>query len=360
MSLPPAMMQLGNSGNMVLHQQPNSFQFQHQVNMQQQQMQQQFQMQQQQQQQFHQMQRQQQVMQSNTPQFQPQQSVNHTNMNAVQNNQHQRVQHVPPNQFQSNYSLMPSNQNIIQNQMNTQTGSMNSGLVQGSTQMVPASTQQGAFIATTPQQALRGVYGTIKHTGSSSQPLIRGSQPLQGTSPANKGQVGTSKLTKKPVHYGSNQSGSGPRNKDDHYTQDDDDNDDDDDNLVEMLCTKCDKVFLSFELMRRHGKWHEMKESNNKTFRCDQCEQGFSTSSMYTNHQSKKHSRDSWNCSLCDMSFSNSSSLNRHVRKSSHKDLKVKFLCSLCPASYMVLSQLIVHKKENHQGGTGYTALRNY
>ncbi|XP_045174207.2 uncharacterized protein LOC123535575 [Mercenaria mercenaria] len=362
MSLPPPVM-VGtptSMSTMVIQQQPNSVQFQQQpmqqMSMQQQPMQQQqFQnMQPQfQQQQFQQLQSQPQMIQqqSNSSNFQSHQPAFHTNL---QSSQQIPLQQMPSGQFQqtqSGVTMMSVNQNRMQNQ---QTSTLNQGPPGTNQQSIQTSGNQ-QFVATTPQQAVRGVIGTLKPTVDGSKTVIR-TQPVRIAASMN--QVSRSPtVSRRPVNTKQSsfvQGGSIGS----HYH--DDENEVDDDDFLEMLCSKCDKVFLSHEVMRRHGRWHDMVESNNKNWRCDQCEQGFSSSSGYAEHMSVKHSRDSWNCSLCDMSFSNSSGLNRHVRHTSHKDLKVKFVCSLCPASFMVLMHLVQHKKDNHQSNMGYSGLRKY
>lgn len=341
MSLPPPIMNVVGTPTSMVIQQPDNVQFQQhpmqQVSMQQQTMQQQqfqnmhsqFQKQQQQQQQFHQMQQQPQLMQQqhSGQQFQSQHPVYQRN---IQSDQQMSLQHSGQFQHNQNVGMVPVSQNIMQSRVSQQRQGDRQGLGTGQ-QVIQTSMNQPSYIATTPQQAVRGVIGRVRIAGPMDQVSI---SPTVSRRPG----AGHSRTV----------------------SSDYQDEEDEDDLLAEMLCSKCDKVFLSHEVMRRHGRWHDMIESNSKTWRCDQCEQGFTSLSGHTEHMSSKHSRDSWNCSLCDMTFSNSSGLNKHVRHTSHKDLKVKFICSLCPASFMVLMHLVQHKKENHQSNVGYSELRKY
>ena len=363
MSLPPPVMNVvGTPNSVMLQQQPNSVQqFQQQqmpqMNIQQQTVQQQHQQQfqnhqqqfQQQQQQFQQMQTQPQMIHQQTnSNFQTHQPSFQTN---IQSNQQMSLQQIQPGQYhhtQSGANMIPVNQN-------QQPGSMNQGQRGSNQQGIPTSGNFQNYVVTSQQQAVRGVIGTIKPSVDSS--TMRRGQHVRTS--ATKTQVSNPKASS--WRQGSrNQSNFSPSGGFDSYGSMEDENEVDDDEYLEMLCSKCDKVFLSGEVMRRHGRWHDKVESNTKSYRCDQCEQGFSSSSAHSEHMATKHSVDSWNCSLCDVTYSTSAGLNRHVRHASHKDMKVKFVCSLCPASFMVLTQLVQHRKENHQYNAGYSGLRKY
>lgn len=339
MSLPPPIMNVVGPPTSMVIQQPNNMQFQqqpmHQVSIQQQTMQQQqfHNMQpqfQQHQQQFQEMPQQSQVVQQQQPnshQFQSQQPVFQSHL---QSNQQISLKQLDSGPFQQN-QIMSGNRNTVHQRVNQQIGSQRQGLG-NSPRMIQTSMSQQSYVAATQQQAVRGVLGRVRIAA----PI---DQVSRSPTVSRKG-AATSTVTVS------------------NYKEDIEE--EDDDYLAEMLCSKCDKVFLSHEVMRRHGRWHNMIESNSKLWRCDQCEQAFASNSGYIDHMDSKHSRDSWNCSLCDMTFNNSSGLNKHVRQPSHKDLKVKFVCSLCPASFMVLVHLIQHKKENHHLDAGYSGLRKY
>lgn len=377
MSLPPPMNVVGTPtslSTMVIQQspgqqQPNNVHFQHQVNVQQQ-------MQQSQQHQFRGIQPQfqhqqfqqipqQMMQQSNQQQFHTQQPMYQTSSNNVPSNRAIPLQQMQSNQFQqtqSNVGIMSVNRDLMHGQV-TQTGSMNVGQVTGTSQQsFPTSGKQTSYVAATPQQAVRGVIGTLKQTGDGSNTVVR-AQPVRIAAqlqPVNQSRVskpGTMSMRPKQYDARLNSFDKGQVDSLRSRYPDDDENDDE---LPEMLCSKCDKVYLSHEVMRRHGRWHDLIESNTKNWRCDQCEQGFATSSDHSEHMSTKHMKDSWNCSVCDMTFNNSSSLIRHVRQTSHKDLKVKFVCSLCPASFMVLMHLTQHKKDYHQSNYMYSDSRKY
>ncbi|XP_060603837.1 putative uncharacterized protein DDB_G0282133 [Ruditapes philippinarum] len=356
MSLPPPVMNVVGTptsmGTMVIQQQPQ-FQQQPMQQMNVQQQQQQFQniqpQFQQQQQPFQQMQTQPQMIpqQTNSPNFQTHQPAFQTNLHSNQQMSLQPMQSGQYQQTQSGVNMMSVNQN-------QQTGSMVQGQRGSNQQGISTSGTIQHYVAATPQQAVRGVIGTIKPSVDSSK-MIRGQQVRSGI----RNQVSNSQTMSR--RQGTNrQSNYSPGRRFDNYNQGEEENEGDEDEFMEMLCSKCDKVFLSHEVMRRHGNWHDKVENNTKSWRCDHCEQGFLSSSSHADHMLIKHSLDSWNCSLCDKTFGSSFALDRHVRLASHKDLKVKFVCSLCPASFMVLTHLVHHKKENHHSGAGYSFLRKY
>ncbi|KAL4224549.1 hypothetical protein ACF0H5_015251 [Mactra antiquata] len=284
-------------------------------------------------------QQQMQVINQNQSQYQLQQQPVFTSGHSQMG-----VQQIQPNQFQQNQSnvgMVPLNPTRVSGHVTQQMSAPVRQVNQGSfKQVINTSNSQHAFVATN-SQGVRGVIGTIKTSGTASQQGLRMAHVETGSQvqPAMTTNVsdGIPSLLRLPQ-------------EDESYSE----------SLVQMICSKCNSVLLDHIVMKSHSRWHDMIESNTKHLRCDQCEQGFSTGSAYSNHMSQKHTYHSWNCSLCDLTFSNSSALNKHIRHSSHKNFKVKFVCSLCPASFMVLTHLVQHKKDSHQSDSTYSAYKKF
>lgn len=125
----------------------------------------------------------------------------------------------------------------------------------------------------------------------------------------------------------------------------------DEDELPELLCSKCDKIFLSGAAMRKHKEWHDKCMIGDKDKRCDLCEQAFTSVVQNEIHYQEKHCLDAWSCNLCDRTFSNPDDLETHFELISHPTTKFLYNCSLCPASFMSLMFLYQHKKDHHSSG---------
>lgn len=329
MSLPPPVGSVGNNSHLI--QASNSGNFQQNFGIQSQHFQPLHQ-------QYPQQQQQQpvQVLQQDQSQFQMQQPMYSSSLGQNQ----MGLQHIQPNQFQqtqSNVGIVPVNQNLMSDHMTQQITTRVPQLNQGNFKQVFKTSHNQQALVKTNSQGVRGVIGTIKTSGSNSAPGLRVAQVDTGFAGRNLIQSPTSNTGRLPLD-------------EDAYFED----------LVQMVCSKCNCMLLDHGLMKAHGRWHDMIESNDKNWRCDQCEQGYLSSSAYSEHMDSKHTYNSWNCSLCILSFSYSSGLNKHIRHSTHKNLKVKFVCSLCPASFMVLTHLIQHKKESHQSNSGYSGFKKF
>lgn len=125
----------------------------------------------------------------------------------------------------------------------------------------------------------------------------------------------------------------------------------DEDELPELLCSKCDKIFLSGAAMRKHKEWHDKCMIGDKDKRCDLCEQAFTSGVQNEIHYQEKHCLDAWSCNLCDRTFSNPDDLETHFELTPHPTTKFLYNCSLCPASFMSLMFLYQHKKDHHSSG---------
>ena len=124
----------------------------------------------------------------------------------------------------------------------------------------------------------------------------------------------------------------------------------DDEELVELLCSKCDRVFLDDEAMRKHKDWHDKVSMGDNQLRCNLCEQAFPNSSQNQIHCQEKHTIDSWNCTLCDKTFHGASQLEQHLQTMNHQSTKLLYNCSVCPANFQSLKFLIQHKRDHHAG----------
>lgn len=76
-------------------------------------------------------------------------------------------------------------------------------------------------------------------------------------------------------------------------------------------------------------------------YKCDRCNESFSTIQHLQNHQSLFHSKN-FSCSLCSLSYFKKKELDRHIL-STHTD--IKYNCSKCSKSFSRKDKLLRHEK---------------
>lgn len=76
-------------------------------------------------------------------------------------------------------------------------------------------------------------------------------------------------------------------------------------------------------------------------YKCDRCNESFSTIQHLQNHQSIFHSKN-FSCSLCSLSYFKKKELDRHIL-SIHTD--IKYNCSKCSKSFSRKDKLLRHEK---------------
>ncbi|XP_055624791.1 zinc finger protein 69 homolog [Toxorhynchites rutilus septentrionalis] len=117
-----------------------------------------------------------------------------------------------------------------------------------------------------------------------------------------------------------------------------------------FVCPNCPKQFLYKSLLDKHTRVHTQE----KPFRCSECEAAFSQKINLDIHLNRKHNFNVGNpiercfeCEYCDKTFDRPSSLKTHTRIHTNER---PFACAHCPKSYATNSSLASHIKANHRG----------
>ena len=179
--------------------------------------------------------------------------------------------------------------------------------------------------------------GSISHRSRSSN-----EQTQVNRSPIQQGKYDNRSASSRPSSQGRKHGGNASRKGDSEGESDDDDD------VGELLCTKCDKVYLLKTVMRKHVRWHDKSTSGQFNVRCDRCELAFSSPSALDDHIDERHTLNAWNCQFCDLTFPNSQALGRHLQKENHAGLSEKYICPTCCTQFGTLQKLIYHKQSHH------------
>ena len=110
-------------------------------------------------------------------------------------------------------------------------------------------------------------------------------------------------------------------------------------------CPKCDKSFQNNSLLKDHiDVVHEGKIP----YVCPHCGKGFKSGKGLTGHIAIHEGTKKFLCSLCPSSFLTESALKRHVREIHHEGPKA-YLCTLCGKSFATGNMLNHHIKRIHE-----------
>ncbi|XP_065091457.1 oocyte zinc finger protein XlCOF28-like [Ochlerotatus camptorhynchus] len=117
-----------------------------------------------------------------------------------------------------------------------------------------------------------------------------------------------------------------------------------------FVCASCPKQFLYKSLLDKHARVHTQE----KPFKCPQCDTSFSQKVNLEVHLGKKHNIHVRNiqprlfvCEYCNKSFDRPSTLQVHIRTHTKER---PFGCMDCPKSFASNSALATHIKTNHRG----------
>ena len=110
-------------------------------------------------------------------------------------------------------------------------------------------------------------------------------------------------------------------------------------------CPKCDKSFQNNNLLKDHiDVVHEGKIP----YVCPHCGKGFKSGKGLTGHIAIHEGMKKFLCSLCPSSFLTETALKRHVREIHHEGPKA-YLCTLCGKSFATGNRLNHHIKIIHE-----------
>lgn len=117
-----------------------------------------------------------------------------------------------------------------------------------------------------------------------------------------------------------------------------------------FVCSNCPRQFLYKSLLDKHARVHTQE----KPFKCPQCDTSFSQKVNLEVHLGKKHDIHVRNvqpktfpCEYCDKSFDRPSTLQIHIRTHTKER---PFGCFECPKSFVSNSALASHIKTHHRG----------
>ncbi|KAK7062978.1 hypothetical protein SK128_027689 [Halocaridina rubra] len=108
----------------------------------------------------------------------------------------------------------------------------------------------------------------------------------------------------------------------------------------------CKKVFSSVSLMHCHYRYHQ-----NLKYKCDKCDQSFSTESYMNKHRLSHLGVRPYTCVECGKSYLSASHLNQHYRM--RHTMTKSFQCYMCGSCYRTKNQLKYHEN-NHRGEKPY------
>ncbi|XP_021699019.1 zinc finger protein 33A isoform X1 [Aedes aegypti] len=117
-----------------------------------------------------------------------------------------------------------------------------------------------------------------------------------------------------------------------------------------FVCASCPKQFLYKSLLDKHARVHTQE----KPFKCPQCNTSFSQKVNLEVHLGKKHNihvrsvqPKMFICEYCQKSFDRPSTLQIHIRTHTKER---PFACMECTKSFTSNSALAMHIKTNHRG----------
>lgn len=117
-----------------------------------------------------------------------------------------------------------------------------------------------------------------------------------------------------------------------------------------FVCASCPRQFLYKSLLDKHARVHTQE----KPYKCTQCDTSFSQKVNLEVHLGKKHNIHVRNvqpkmfiCEYCNKSFDRPSTLQIHIRTHTKER---PFGCMECPKSFASNSALASHIKTNHRG----------
>ena len=113
--------------------------------------------------------------------------------------------------------------------------------------------------------------------------------------------------------------------------------------LTDHICTICGyKTNHSIQILRRHMLTH----SNERPYKCDQCDQHFKTSEILKNHYEVVHvGTRNYKCSYCQKEFKKPYALKRHL------DIHVgnyQAYCKICDKGFVQSINYQLHMKKHH------------
>ena len=113
--------------------------------------------------------------------------------------------------------------------------------------------------------------------------------------------------------------------------------------LIDHVCTICGyKTNFSINALRRHMKVH----SNERPYKCDQCDWQFKTDAMLKGHNEMVHvGTRNHKCTYCQKEFKRAYALKRHL------DIHVGnycAFCKICDKGFVQLTNYQLHMKKHH------------
>ena len=113
---------------------------------------------------------------------------------------------------------------------------------------------------------------------------------------------------------------------------------------TEVLCIQCAKTFTPVDQLNRHMKSHMLDP-----YCCDVCSKTFTRLDNLKRHKAEGclQSDESFNCDHCEKVFSSDQYLKKHMKVYHGSGLPVT--CELCTKTFILIYQLLKHKKKDHQ-----------
>jgi len=109
----------------------------------------------------------------------------------------------------------------------------------------------------------------------------------------------------------------------------------------DIKCPKCPKKFMFKSDLTRHDK---RKHSNKQKLTCNNCSKEFSCQQNLLYHE-KSH-KSEFKCNKCNKNFKKEQYFAKHMAEK--HQIYTPYSCSLCPWSFLKVSELNAHRKKMH------------
>lgn len=110
-------------------------------------------------------------------------------------------------------------------------------------------------------------------------------------------------------------------------------------------CEPCNKKYFRRNIYNRHISVYHPKESNERRFKCDECDKAYRTRSGLKGHKIY-HGERKYKCHLCAKCYHEKAKLQIHLK--THRK-EYDFICEVCAKEFVTQSALNVHM-DKHTG----------